>query len=87
MGAVSEKWGKRPSEIIELEEDPYTKYCFDEAVAFALALERSKNVPKENNGSFGNSYKQFGSGSRKRQGQTFNNALELMTQEKYREDS
>lgn len=37
-----ETWGIRPSEALELNEDPFTAYCFDEAIAYVKRLYESK---------------------------------------------
>jgi len=82
-------WGQRPSEVVQLDEDPYTEYCFDEAVAFSLILHESPS-PEELDEMRSKFDSQSLSGNdafkvQKQDGtvQQFNNALDFMTQDKY----
>ena len=42
---MSRTYQVRPSEIIGIEDDPYTAYCFDEACAFFLSELSEKKTP------------------------------------------
>lgn len=69
---VCEKWNEKPSEMINLNEDPFTEYCFNEAVSYALALHRKKANENDNNSS-----------SRREKVQD-NSALDFMAKDKYK---
>lgn len=38
--------GIRPSEFVGIDEDEYTRFCFDEAFAFVLSKLKSGEVPE-----------------------------------------
>jgi len=40
---MAETWGQRPSEMLGLDEDPYTTYCFDQAIAYMILLAKMPN--------------------------------------------
>lgn len=60
MIAISRQFKKRPSEVIEVE-DEYTAYCFDEACSYILGKLEAGEEPqfKKEYMSFADIYKQY----------------------------
>lgn len=75
---VSKKWNKRPSEMIGLDEDEFTKYCFDEAVAYFSNLQEKKAVDEARANE--------GSDSSVRGDKKHQNALDFLTQDQFKMD-
>lgn len=43
---MSRTYKVRPSEILNINDDPYTAYCFDEACAYMLGQIDNKKTPR-----------------------------------------
>ena len=73
---VCDQWNLTPSQAMNLDEDEYTKYCFNEAVAYALALHRKKRRDGEASSTMHNAQSKAKEQS----------ALSFMTKDQYRMD-
>lgn len=73
-------WGQRPSKILELNEDAFTEYCFDEAIAYAKHLYEVSAQEDKSNNSTSDIQKEKGL---KGKGKT-QNALSFMTQDRFK---
>lgn len=72
---VCDQWGMKPSEVINLNEDPYTEFCFNEAVAYAITLHRNKKMEEKKSDNSANNDSKSG-----------DTALSFMTKDKYKAD-
>ena len=43
---TAKAWRTRPSELLDLSDDPYTAYCLDEACAYILDQTMRRKAPK-----------------------------------------